>query len=578
MNKKTSLTEILEQECIYTVFQPIVSLENGSIFGYEALSRISLEDCDLNIERLFELAHKMDMLWDLEKLCRTKALNNLAAKPDCAMIFLNVDANIIYDQDFQSGFTAEKLSEYNIPTENVVFEITEKTAVTDAKLFTSSVNHYKNQNFKIAIDDFGSEHSGLNRVCAISPEFLKIDMQLVRGIDTDSVRKSAVIATVDFCRQAGISVIAEGIETEAELNTLIKIGVTYGQGYYLARPNREFVELTPEQKLQIKGCYNRSKLHYTPMFFGKVADLGVAKPVRKLTDYSFDIIETMKKDSGISEFFVTDENNKICGIITRRNIFEKFSGQFGYNLSKRIRAADILQTDFLIVDESMSVDKVAELAMKRAPDFVYDAVAVTKNGEYLCSVTVKDLLLSSIQVQLKQAADASPLTGLPGNNQIQQMIGNTFIKTSPWAIIYLDLDNFKAYNDAYGFSNGDLMLKAVAQSLETCCTDGEFLGHIGGDDFVVIAGYHQVNELCRKIIETFSKSVEALYSPDDWKQGYIVSKNRNGFAENFSIVSLSIAVVTNRNIQPQTTEELSKIIAGTKKIAKQQEGNAIIIA
>jgi predicted transcriptional regulator len=148
------------------------------------------------------------------------------------------------------------------------------------------------------------------------------------------------------------------------------------------------------------------------MFFGKVADLGVAKPVRKLTDYSFDIIETMKKDSGISEFFVTDENNKICGIITRRNIFEKFSGQFGYNLSKRIRAADILQTDFLIVDESMSVDKVAELAMKRAPDFVYDAVAVTKNGEYLCSVTVKDLLLSSIQVQLKQAADASPLTGL----------------------------------------------------------------------------------------------------------------------------------------------------------------------
>ena len=577
MDNKTCLTEIIERKCIYTVFQPIVSLKSGSVFGYEALSRISLTECELNIEQLFELAHEKDMLWDLEKLCRTKALENLTAKPDSAMIFLNVDANIIYDQDFKSGFTAERLSKYNIPTQNVVFEITEKTAVTDAKLFSSSVNHYKNQNFKIAIDDFGSGHSGLNRVCAISPEFIKIDMQLVRGIDTDSVRKSAVIAMIDFCRQAGISVIAEGIETEAELDTLIKIGVNYGQGYYLARPSRDFVQLTREQKLQIIGLYNRTQFYYTPMFFGKVAELGTKKPVAKLTDFSFDIIEAMKKDSGISEFFVTDDENKICGVITRQMIFEKFSGQFGYNLSKRIRAADILQTDFLIVDESMSVDKVAELAMRRAPDFVYDAVAVTKNGEYLCSVTVKDLLLSSIQVQLKQATDASPLTGLPGNNQIQQMISSTFFKTSPWAIIYLDLDNFKAYNDAYGFSNGDLLIKAVAQSLETCCTNGEFLGHIGGDDFVVIVESHHVNELCQEIIKNFTKSIEALYSADDWKQGYIVSVNRNGFAENFNIASLSIAVVTNQNKQPQTTEELSKIIANAKKTAKQQKGNSIII-
>ncbi|NCC67693.1 MAG: EAL domain-containing protein, partial [Clostridia bacterium] len=133
MNKKTCLTEILEQECIYTVFQPIISLENGSVFGYEALSRISLKNCDLSIEQLFELAHKTDMLWDLERLCRTKALENFASKPDFAMIFLNVDANIIYDSDFKAGFTAEKLAKYNVPTQNVVFEITEKTAVTDAE-------------------------------------------------------------------------------------------------------------------------------------------------------------------------------------------------------------------------------------------------------------------------------------------------------------------------------------------------------------------------------------------------------------------------------------------------------------
>lgn len=577
MDELSCFEKILAEELITTVFQPIVSLENGSILGYEALSRITTAECHLNIESLFDLAHRTHRTWELEKLCRQMALQNAAAKPANAYIFINVDANVLHDPEFQSGFTNEKLHEYGIPENNIIFEITEKTAIDNLDVFMTSVQHYQQQHFKIAVDDFGSGYSGLNRVCIIAPDFIKIDIELVRNIDTDSVKKSAVTAMVDFCKKANIQLIAEGIETEAELKTLIRLGVSYGQGYYLSRPQSEFVKISSDTKLLIKTLYNKTKLAYMPMFFCKIADLGKPCQTVHIHDSSVDIFVKMKNNPTITEFFVVDDQEAVCGILTRRLILEKFGGQYGYHLSRKTKVSQIIERECLVVDENLSVDRVAEMAMLRKIDYVYDSIAITRDEKYLCTVSVKDLLLSSIQVQIKRATDANPLTGLPGNHQIQQVIHTTHLKSTPWSIIYLDLDHFKAYNDAYGFSNGDLMIKAVSQVIDACCNEGEFFGHIGGDDFVIVTDYHEVRDLCFQITQTFQKEIEPLYSHSDWTRGYIVSKNRNGFTENFPIATLSISVVTNQWIQPKNMEELSKYIATTKKMAKQQEGNAVVI-
>ena len=185
--------------------------------------------------------------------------------------------------------------------------------------------------------------------------------------------------------------------------------------------------------------------------------------------------------------------------------------------------------------------------------------------------------MTAIQIQIKRAAEANPLTGLPGNITIQEVIAETFRQNRSWAIVYLDLDNFKAYNDAYGFTSGDLMLKEVAASMQDCCLQGDFLGHIGGDDFVMISNSVQIEPVCKEICRTFHEKIQKLYSPEDWARGYILSKNRNGFTQNFPIATLSIAAVTNREWKPNTMEELSKRIAETKKLCKQQDGDAIIV-
>jgi EAL domain-containing protein (putative c-di-GMP-specific phosphodiesterase class I) len=129
------LENILKDRCIKPVYQPIVSLTDGQIFGYEALSRISDKKNDINIMEMFTVAEKMNKTWELEHLCREKALESSVNMNKGKKLFLNVDPNIIHDEKFVDGFTKERLNRYGLNAGDVIFEITERVAVTDNELF-----------------------------------------------------------------------------------------------------------------------------------------------------------------------------------------------------------------------------------------------------------------------------------------------------------------------------------------------------------------------------------------------------------------------------------------------------------
>jgi GGDEF domain-containing protein len=224
-----------------------------------------------------------------------------------------------------------------------------------------------------------------------------------------------------------------------------------------------------------------------------------------------------------------------------------------------------MNPNFLVVDANTSIEIVSQMALARPQEQLYDAVVVTQNERYMGVVTVKDLLETAITIQVSRAVDANPLTGLPGNKIIEKCIHERIISQNPYAIIYLDLDNFKAYNDAYGFNNGDTMIQTVVYSMDQCCVQNEFMGHIGGE------------ELCQRIINTFQGLIRGLYSDGDWENGYIISKNRNGLTEKFPIVSLSVAGITNREKQYNNLDYFSQEIACIKKRCKQVEGNYVSI-
>ena len=255
--KVEELYKILERKAIYPVFQPIVNLQTGEVVGYEALSRINKQDTNLMISDLFVIAEQMGCVWKLEKLCRNKALKVAADKPEKAKIFFNVDGNIIQDKSFIQGFTNRKAAKAGVPASDIVFEITERSDIENYQILQQIMNHYANQGYEIALDDVGAGYSGLNRVVNTSPNYLKADIELVRDIHKDKKKELMMKFLLQYCNATGIILIAEGIETDAELECLHRLGVHYGQGYFLGRPNKGFESVSEEamgvlQKLNIK--------------------------------------------------------------------------------------------------------------------------------------------------------------------------------------------------------------------------------------------------------------------------------------------------------------------------------------
>lgn len=567
------LKKILEDECITPVYQPIVSLTDGEIFGYEALSRISKSELEMDIAQMFRLADKMDKSWELEALCRTKVLENSVNIAEGKKLFLNVNPNIMHNEQFGEGFTKSRLKEYGLDFQNVIFEITERVAVLDNKAFLGSVNHYRKQNYGIAIDDVGAGYSGLSTIADVRPNIMKLDMNLIRDIDKDETKQFLCRAMVEFGKNAGILLIAEGIETEQELRTIIKLNVDLGQGYFLGIPQQTFTGIEQKKKEMIVKChtkkYNEKIKSSIYPIIGHLSKEGYCvHPDEKIES----IYQILKLNPSITDFTVVEDGVAI-GFMSRTTLTEIAGGRYGFILYSENTIRQLADSGFLRVNYYMPVDQVSRLAMQRAPEHLYNPIVVEHEGKYSGIVTIKDLLDTCTKIEVDIAIHSNPLTGLPGNLLIEKEILNRIFGRLPYCILYFDLDSFKAYNDAYGFQNGDKMLALVANILKSCAGKNEFIGHIGGDDFIVICDYYNGEDFCKSVIGEFSSKSTTLYRDEDIRNGYIISKNRHGVTENFSLASLSIAGISNRTIIYQSIDDFSKDIAQLKKKCKKQSGN-----
>ena len=261
------LQDILKARSVRTVFQPIVSLVDGEIIGYEALSRgpegSNLERPDL----LFRAATRYNLIWELEYLCRTRALEKVRNMKPSQMIFINIDPRVINDPRFQKGLTRDILEKYQVDATRVIFEITEKTAIEDYRNFRRVLENYTSQGYKIAVDDTGSGYSGLRLLAQTYPHYIKVDMELVRDIDKDGLKQAMMKALYDFAVITNSKIIAEGIETEDELAALIDIGVPYGQGYALRRPAPGFFDIGPaaRQLIVARNYKKRREIFHTSL-------------------------------------------------------------------------------------------------------------------------------------------------------------------------------------------------------------------------------------------------------------------------------------------------------------------------
>ncbi|WP_321467752.1 EAL domain-containing protein [Halarcobacter sp.] len=239
--------DVINNESLTSHFQPIIEAKSDSIYGYECLIRGVNPDGSLMYpDILFKKSTRNDMNFNLDRLCRESALKTAATKKIDKKIFINFIPTTIYDPEFCLKSTVKWAKQLEFDPSNIIFEVVETEQVRDQKHLKTILEYYRNEGFKIALDDVGEGYSGLNRIIDLKPDIIKIDRNIIKEIDTNELKQSVYKALYNLSKENGIEILAEGIETAYELDAIKDIGVDYMQGYYFSKP-------MPEPIRKIKG-------------------------------------------------------------------------------------------------------------------------------------------------------------------------------------------------------------------------------------------------------------------------------------------------------------------------------------
>lgn len=565
---------IIRNGQIRMLFQPIYDFKCGTVMAWEALAR-GPRGCEFESPAiLFDFAEQFGQLFALEQACRAKAMETVGCLGAGQRLFLNIHPRTVVDPTFAPGKTLELLEAHGLSPEDIVFEITERHCIKDFTSFHKTLDHYRSQGFRIAVDDAGTGYSGLSTVAALKPDFIKVDMSLVRDVDRDPVRRALMETMVTLAGRIGSEIIAEGIETKGEARALTEIGVHYGQGYFLSRPHFP----KPETHLDMKEL-----APLKPESFGR---LSCSIPIGQLAHKTLTIssrtpVQSVQRifatNPALSSVVVVDDGVPL-GLVMGYSLDRHLATLYGRALYAEKPVSVLMDTAPMIVDEREPVESVAKNANTREMLKAYDEVIVTAGGHFLGVVTVQKMLTTLAQVQVEMAKGTNPLTGIPGNVALEKEIEARLRRGTPFCMLYADLDNFKVYNDVYGFKDGDLVILLLGRIMTWAMArhghGGDFLAHIGGDDFVAMVNPERAERVCRAVTRCFKRLILNCYHAKDRERGWIMGKGRDGREQRFPLVSVSIGIVDCQ--APCSLQALGEKAAQIKGYAKSLPGNVYV--
>jgi diguanylate cyclase (GGDEF)-like protein len=562
----------VREEIVYAL-QPIVNIHTGGVYGYEALLRGVDKLGFADVEALFSQALADGLAGELELELRALAIAQFARLPNATRyrLFFNVDPRVIALD--HPGETLLLLDRHALPATSICFELTERADLAATPRIEALLADYRRHRFLLVIDDFGTGFAGLRVLYEHPPSLLKIDRFFIGGIANDHRKRLFVANTVQLAHVMGIGVIAEGVETEGELLACKEAGCDLVQGYLIAHPQVRIEALQPAyEQIAAINAKNRREMPGDRSLIE--ACLDKIPPLHE-SDGIKAMFEAFRLDKGHHVVPVLDAGDRPLGLIHEADIKEFIYSIYGRDLIvNRAYARTLL--DFVrscpVVDVHDSAERLVEAY---SADANPAGLIVTQNARYLGFISATSLLQLIEKKNLAVAREQNPLTKLPGNNPIHEYVSRVLdARQSIWYLAYLDFDNFKAFNDYYGFRRGDRAILMFAELLRKHLSNRGpwFIGHIGGDDFFAgIRGLTlpQAVDQLASLLERFLAHVESLYDSDDRNRGHIRARDRYGIERDMPLMRCSAALL---EIYPshQCTgvEDLARIIAETKHHAK----------
>lgn len=565
------LNQIIAGEDLHVLFQPIVDANQKAIYGYEALIRGPKTSPLHSPLRLFDVATQAGLLVELDILCRRMAIQRFAELELPGLLFLNVMPLTIVERDFREGLTLGFIRDSGLPPERVVIELTEHVPIHDYELMRQAVAHYRDMGFQVALDDLGAGHSSLRHWSELRPDFVKLDRHFISGIDQEPAKREFLRSILDVARSLDCQLIAEGVETAAEHLCLWELdrGLALLQGFYFSRPSQQpplQLDMVLPAASQLKCSAGRTARSIVRTIDAVASDCSVPF-----------VLERFRQHPHLRCVAVVD-NVKPLGVVRRSAFLTLFANPYSHALYAKRCVLDVTDTRMLMADADTPLETLSQQLTDSRDIEQEDFVIVTAEGDYLGMGNIVDLLREITAIQVRQARHANPLTGLPGNILINETLTDYLAAEVGFAAAYIDLDNFKAFNDAYGYARGDHVIISLSRLLQAQAESaGGFIGHIGGDDFMMLLPLAHWEGVCQQILRSFELMAPGFYEERDRQQSGIHIENRQGDVSFFPFVSVSIAVKPITDTQHCRALDISSQLSDLKHQAKKIPGNSLFV-
>ncbi|RZG02227.1 GGDEF domain-containing protein [Pseudoalteromonas sp. CO348] len=568
------LNTIIKEKAVFTLFQPIYDLAKRQILGFEALSRGMSGSLLESPGKLFAIASKQERLSELEIICREAAIKQFVSLNLPGKLFLNVSPKALLDPSHPKGETRHLTEVYGLDPKRVVIEVTEQDKVDDANLLLTTITHYRELGFQIAIDDLGAGYSGLRQWSELCPDYVKVDRYFIDHCDQSVVKREFLKSIIELAKATSTQVIAEGIERMEELKLIEQLGIVNAQGFLLAKPTRK----PPTELALLKSLHSEVRSSVN-QFEQSMAIGWLAKEANAIHECTqcIDAHRLFEQDRKLTSLAVVNDAREPVGLLHRDQLTEVFAAPYGHALFDKKSVIKLMDKQPLVVDEQQELDTVS----KQITDHEFDIrrhIIITRDGRYLGLAPLRDILKHITEEKIRHAQHANPLTMLPGNVAINEAIEQRLRSHHDFSLAYIDLNHFKQFNDLYGYASGDSVIKLLAEvTVDVCVQSSSFVGHIGGDDFMVVFDNNDAEVLCHEIITQFELKSKAFFTPEHVSAGGYWATNREGQKQFVPLLTLSIGLVRPDLQHCINSHQVAALATDAKKEAKRYRNSYLFV-
>lgn len=572
---------ILAQKNLLPLFQPIIDIKQAQVFAHEALIRGPVESKLHAPIALFNAATLFGLNIEMEYAAREVVFNAYSRTERLHPLFVNFSPDCLLLNDSHLSFGLTQLARCGLTPAQIVIEITESSTIRDYAVLKEAVVRFKGLGFKIALDDLGEGTSGLRLWSELSPDFVKIDKHFIANIHNDPIKLEFVRGIQKIASESNTLTIAEGIETKEELAVIKDLKIDFAQGYLFGRPFPKF-QYTLSEEVNTLLSKNVVRL-----FADQHNALSKQATVVGLTSYqnaafpemtNEDVYDWFNRDSTLNSIPVIDHALKPLGLISRYDTIDRFARRYQKELHGKKSCTSFMDANCLIVQKNMTILALSELILQADPKYLLNGFIIADDARYVGMGSGHALLREVTNMQIHAARYANPLTLLPGNVPINAHVDKLLERRIPFVACYCDLDHFKPFNDAYGYRRGDEVIQFVGRLLSSMVNaEHDFVGHIGGDDFVLIFQSEGWEAICRDILDNITKVMPDFYDLKDVQLGGIRIEDRLGNEHFYPFGSLSIGAVRVSADAFASHHEVAGAMSNAKKQAKKIIGNSMFI-